>query len=103
MEQVRNLREAALVSFRADVASLRARGSNLKDAVTNARADAEARFSDGAQEAVVTEGDATWQWEEELWLLQEKIQSIADQLRRDKIKVCNSQSNESMLMLISAT
>jgi len=44
------------------------------------------RFGDRAREAVVTEGDATWQWEEELRLLQEEIQSVADQLRKDETK-----------------
>ena len=62
--------------------------------ILDERVLAEARFSDGAQEAVVTKGDPTWQWEGELRLLQEKIQSVTDQLRKDKNKVCNSWSNE---------
>ncbi|KAI0268532.1 root hair defective 3 GTP-binding protein-domain-containing protein [Russula aff. rugulosa BPL654] len=59
---------------------------NFADVVGKARADAEAHFADGAQEAVVTEGDASWQWEEELRLLRDEIQSVADQLRKDETK-----------------
>ena len=70
MGQLKNLREAVLVSFKA---SLKVKGSKSEDAISKARVDAEARFSDGAQEAVVTKGDPTWQWEGELRLLQEKI------------------------------
>ena len=44
-------------------------------------AGAETRFSDGAREAVIVEGDAGSQWEEELRLLRDEIQSVADQLR----------------------
>jgi hypothetical protein len=85
--QLKNLHKAALVSFKsATVAGLKVEGYNFADVVGKARASAEARFSDGAQEAVVTEGDASWQWEEELRLLREEIQSIADQLRKDETK-----------------
>ena len=75
------------MSFKAaTVAGLKVEGYNFADVVKKARADAEARFRDGAQEAVVTEGDASWQWEEELRLLQDEIQSVADQLRKDETK-----------------
>jgi len=75
------------VSFKAaTVAGLKVEGYNFADVVGKARADAEARFRDGAQEAVVTEGDASWQWEEELRLLRDEIQSVADQLRKDETK-----------------
>ncbi|KAI9449444.1 protein SEY1 [Lactarius psammicola] len=70
--QLKNLHKVALVSFKADVVS--------------ARAAAEARFSDGAREAVVIGGDAAWQWEEELRLLREEVQSVADHLRKDETK-----------------
>ena len=85
--QLKNLHKAALVSFKAaTVAGLKVEGYNFADVVGKARADAEARFSDGAQEAVVTEGDASWQWEEELRMLRDEIQSVADQLRKDETK-----------------
>lgn len=85
--QLKNLHKVALVSFKAaTVAGLKVEGYNFADVVKKARADAEARFRDGAQEAVVTEGDASWQWEEELRLLRDEIQSVADQLRKDETK-----------------
>lgn len=95
--QLKNLHKAALVSFKAaTVAGLKIEGYNFAEVVRKARADAETRFSVGAQEAVVTEGDASWQWEEELRLLRDEIQSVADQLRKDEtkkmvnaIEVCN--------------
>ena len=99
--QLKNLHKAALVSFKAaTVAGLKVEGYNFADVVGKARAGAEARFSDGAQEAVVTEGDASWQWEEELRLLRDEIQSVADQLRKDEtkkmvnaIEVCDNSSS----------
>lgn len=85
--QLKNLHKVALVSFKAaTVAGLKVEGYNFADVVGKARADAEAHFADGAQEAVVAEGDASWQWEEELRLLRDEIQSVADQLRKDETK-----------------
>jgi hypothetical protein len=90
--QLKNLREAVLVSFKAGIlASLKVRGYNFEDVVRKARVDAEALFCDGAREAVVTKGGTVWQWEEQLRLLQEKILSVMDQLRKDE--VCNTWSN----------
>jgi len=97
--QLKNLHKSALVSFKADiVAGLKAEGYNFADVVTKARGGAEGRFSDGAREVVVVEGDSTWQWEEEFRLLRDEIQSVADQLRRDEtkkmvnaIEVCDNQ------------
>ena len=87
MGQLKNLHKAALVSFKAaTVAGLKVEGYNFADVVGKARADAEARFSDGAQEIVVTKGDALWEWEEELRLLRDEIQAVADQLRKDETK-----------------
>ncbi len=101
LEQLKNLHEVALASFQtATVAGLEVEGYSFADVVWKARTDAEARFSDGA-EAVVTEGDASWQWEEELRLLRDEIQSVADQLRKDEtknmfstIEVCDNLSNK---------
>ena len=85
--QLKNLHKVALVSFKAEtVAGLKVEGYNFADVVKKARASAEAHFSDRAREAVVTEGDAAWQWEEELRLLRDEIQSVADQLRKDETK-----------------
>jgi protein SEY1 len=87
-----------LVSFKAEIAAgLKLEGYNFADVVTKARAGAATLFSNGAREAVVTEGDPTWKWEEEFRLLWEEIRSIADQLRKDEtkkvvntIEVCDS-------------
>jgi len=85
--QLKNLHKAALVSFKAViVAGLKVDGYNFADVVTKARAGAEALFSDGAREAVIVEGDTTWQWEEELRMLRDEIRSVADQLRKDETK-----------------
>jgi hypothetical protein len=85
--QLKNLHKAVLVSFKAEtVAGLKVDGYNFADVVSEARAGAETRFSDGARESVVVEGDAVWQWEEELRLLRDEIQSVADQLRKDETK-----------------
>ena len=100
--QLKNLRQAALVSFQAEtIAGLEADDHNFADVVGCARACAEARFVDGAREAVVVDGAAAWQWEEEFRLLRDEIWSITSQLRRDEtkklveaIEVCNEQSNK---------
>ena len=85
--QLKNLHKAALVSFKAEIVTgLKVDGYNFADVVMKARAGAEALFCDGAQEAVVVEEDTTWQWEEELRLLRDEIQSVADQLRKDETK-----------------
>jgi hypothetical protein len=85
--QLKNLHKVALVSLKAEiVAGLKVDGYNFADVVSKARAAAEASFSEGAREAVVTEGDAAWEWEEELRLLREEVQLVADHLRKDETK-----------------
>ena len=80
------------MSFKTEVvAGLNAKGHNFADVVSKARASAEARFRDGSREAVITEGDPTWQWKEGFQMLQEEISAVADQLRKDKsINVFNT-------------
>lgn len=100
MGQLKNLHKVALVSFKAEVvAGLKVDGYNFAEVVGKARAAAGALFSDGAREAVVTEGDTTWQWEEELRLLREEVRTVADLLRKDEtkkminaIEVCGDQT-----------
>ncbi|KAF8256747.1 protein SEY1 [Lactarius quietus] len=85
--QLKNLHKVSLVSFKAEVvAGLKVDGYNFADVVSKARTTTEARFSDGAREAVVTEGDTLWEWEEELRLLREEVQLVADHLRKDETK-----------------
>lgn len=84
--QLKNLRQAALVSFKADtIANLEADDYNFADVVRRARGCAEGRFV-GARVAVVVEGAAAWQWEEVFRLLRDEIGSITVQLRRDEKK-----------------
>ena len=100
--QLKNLRQAAFVSFKAEtIAGLEADDYNFADVVGRARACAERRFVDGARETVVVDGAAAWQWEEEFRLLRDEIWSITVQLRRDEtkkvvdaIEVRNEQSNK---------
>ena len=95
------------MSFKAEiVAGLNVEGYNFADVVTKACAGAEARFSEGSREAVVAEGDPTWQWEEELRMLREEIQGVANQLRKDEtkkmvnsIEVRGSRFNKNVMML----
>lgn len=65
---------------------MRVEGYSFADVVGKARGRCEARFVEGAKEAVVTEEDAAWNWEEELGLLREEVRSVADQLRKDETK-----------------
>ena len=106
--QLKNLHKVALTLFKAKVVvGLKVDGYNFADVVSKARAEAEAGFSQGAREAVVTEGDAAWEWEEELRLLREEVQSVADHLRKDEtkkminaIEVCGDLASTSAVMLI---
>ena len=48
------------MSFKGEtVTSLKIEGYNFEDVIRKARVDAKAHFSNGAREAVVTEGDPT--------------------------------------------
>jgi len=105
--QLKNLRQASLVSFQAEtIAGLEADDYNFADVVGRARVCAEARFVDGAREAVVVEGAATWQWKEEFRLLRDEIWSITSQLRRDESKKVvdaievRNKSNKYVIILI---
>jgi hypothetical protein len=85
--QLENLHRAALASFKAEtVAGLEVDGYDFADVVGRARACAEARFVDGAREAVVVEGGGAWQWEETFQSLRAEIWSIIFQLRTDETK-----------------
>lgn len=65
---------------------LRRENYNFADVVGKARGQCEANFTQGAKEAVVSEEEATWNWEEELGLLKEEVRNVADQLRKDETK-----------------
>ncbi|KAH9959029.1 RHD3/Sey1, partial [Lactifluus volemus] len=86
LRQLRNTQSDVLASFKAEIdRGLSIAGYNFVDA-SKRQASAVARFIGGAREAVITEGDPTWQWESELQVLQKDIQAIIDQLRKDRKK-----------------
>ncbi|KAH9971140.1 root hair defective 3 GTP-binding protein-domain-containing protein [Lactifluus volemus] len=86
LRQIQNIRNDVLVSFKAEIdMGLNIAGYNFAD-FNGPRANAVARFIEGAREAVITEGDPTWQWADELQLLQKNIQAVIDQLCEDRRK-----------------
>ncbi|KAI0044983.1 protein SEY1 [Auriscalpium vulgare] len=85
--QLKNLHKASLVAFKKEILDgLRSEGYNFADVVGQARGRCEARFVEGAKEAVVADDEAAWNWEEELELLREEVRLVADQLRKDETK-----------------
>ena len=63
---------------------MRVEGYSFADVVASVRKTAEGRFTEGAKEAKLEDTD--WVWEDELDLLREEIQTIADQCRADETK-----------------
>ena len=86
LRQIQNIHNDVLMLFKAEIdMGLNIAGYNFADH-NGPRANAVTRFIDGAREAVITEGDPTWQWEDELQLLQKDIQAVIDQLCEDRTK-----------------
>ncbi|KAF8893469.1 root hair defective 3 GTP-binding protein-domain-containing protein [Infundibulicybe gibba] len=80
-----NLHKTCLFTFKQEMLDgLRGQDCNFAEVVKKAREDCEGKFTEVAKEALV-EG-TTWNWEEELLLLQEEVKSVADQCRRDETK-----------------
>jgi hypothetical protein len=84
--QLKNLHKACLSAFKQGVLSGLTGEYDFAEVVKSTRAKAEGDFETGAQEAVVEDGSAQWAWQEELSLLQEEIQHVADQCRKDETK-----------------
>ncbi|KAH9971141.1 RHD3/Sey1 [Lactifluus volemus] len=85
--QIQNIHNDVLVSFKAEIdMGLNIAGYNFAD-FNGPCENAVARFIDEAREAVITEGDPTWQWADELQLLKKDIQAVIDQLCEDRRKV----------------
>jgi hypothetical protein len=85
--QLKNLHKSCLATFKSDVlGGLKGEDYSFADVVGRARETAESVFTKGAKEAVVEEGNADWAWEDELGLLKEELQSVADQCRKDETK-----------------
>ena len=83
--QLKNLHKSCLLSFKKAMAEgMRVEGYSFADVVASVRKTAEGRFTEGAKEAKLEDTD--WVWEDELDLLREEIQTIADQCRADETK-----------------
>ena len=63
---------------------MRGEGYNFAEVVAAARARLEQRFLEGAKEALVEGTD--WSYEEELGLLRDEAQSVANTCRKDETK-----------------
>ncbi|KAF8825019.1 hypothetical protein HHX47_DHR7000026 [Lentinula edodes] len=88
--QLKNLHKACLGAFKKDILEgMKGEEYNFADVVSKAKAKCDNRFTTGARESVVDdseEGKTEWNWEEELELLREEVQSVADQCRKDETK-----------------
>ncbi|KAJ4487445.1 root hair defective 3 GTP-binding protein [Lentinula lateritia] len=88
--QLKNLHKACLGAFKKDILEgMKGEEYNFADVVSKAKAKCDNRFTTGAKESVVDdseEGKTEWNWEEELELLREEVQSVADQCRKDETK-----------------
>ncbi|KAF8160733.1 RHD3/Sey1 [Crassisporium funariophilum] len=83
--QLKNLHKSCLVAFKKEMLDgLRGEGYSFAGVVANARKRCEDTFTTGAKEALVDDTD--WNWEEELELLKEEVQTVADQCRKDETK-----------------
>jgi hypothetical protein len=83
--QLKNLHKACLTAFKRQIVEgLKGDKYNFADIVSNARQRSEDTFMAGAKEALIEGAD--WSWQEELRLLEEEIQQIANQFRRDETK-----------------
>lgn len=84
--QLKNLHKTCLVAFKKEMMDgLKGEEYNFADVVKSARQKCEKRFAEAAKEAVVEEG-ADWSWEEELELLKEEVDNVANQCRKDETK-----------------
>ena len=83
--QLKNLHKSCLVTFKKEMMDgLRGEGYNFADVVSKARERCENTFIAGAKEATIADTD--WNWEEELHLLEDEINVVADQCRKDETK-----------------
>ena len=83
--QLKNLHKSCLVAFKQEMLEgMRGEEYNFADVVTKARDRCEGRFTSGAEEAILENTD--WSWEEELQLLEEEVNTVADQCRKDETK-----------------
>ncbi|KAH8093879.1 RHD3/Sey1 [Cristinia sonorae] len=83
--QLKNLAKQSLVSFKQEILEgLKGDSYDFAQIVGAARSNCEKRFVEGAKEAFVEETD--WSYEEDLSILTEEVQAVADQCRKDETK-----------------
>ncbi|XP_006460749.1 hypothetical protein AGABI2DRAFT_192353 [Agaricus bisporus var. bisporus H97] len=83
--QLKNLHKYCLVQFKKSLLDgLKGEEYDFGDVVVKGRAKWENKFKETAKEAVVEGTD--WVWEDEMELLREEIQGVADQCRKDETK-----------------
>ncbi|THU96755.1 root hair defective 3 GTP-binding protein [Dendrothele bispora CBS 962.96] len=103
--QLKNLHKSCLIAFKQEILNgLKGDDYNFADVVNKANTECEARFTEGAREAVVDdspEGKALWAWEDELVLLKEEVRSVADQCRKDETKKMVNQIERNIKKQIS--
>ncbi|KZT40769.1 root hair defective 3 GTP-binding protein [Sistotremastrum suecicum HHB10207 ss-3] len=86
--QLKNIHKAVLVEFKSELAlGLQGESYNFAEVVSSAKAKSETNFSEGAKEAAAAGNEQDgWSWTEELELLREEVQAVADQFRSDETK-----------------
>ncbi|KAG6335255.1 hypothetical protein ID866_3830 [Astraeus odoratus] len=85
--QLKNLHKSCLSAFKATLQDVLSPGTpehNFADVVGKAKADCEESFAKVAREACIE--DDEWNWEEELGLLREEVENVADVFRKDETK-----------------
>ncbi|KAH7927542.1 root hair defective 3 GTP-binding protein [Leucogyrophana mollusca] len=83
--QLKNMHKLCLVAFKKEMLDgMRGDEYNFADVVGKARDKCETRFTEGAKEALLEDTD--WTWEDELELLREEVNNVADQCRKDETK-----------------
>jgi len=98
--QIKNLHKHAVVSFKKAVLDgLKGDSYDFSQVVKTARTTWEGIFVDGANEAILS--DADWTFEEELAILREDITHIGTQCRADETKKMVNQIERNMRNQIS--
>jgi len=85
--QLKNLHKTCLSTFKAILQNLLSPGGgdvNFADVVDKARRECEDNFVEVAREACIEDKD--WSWEEDLSLLKEESENVADVFRKDETK-----------------
>ena len=85
--QLKNLHKTCLSTFKATLQSSLSPGGgdvNFADVVDKAKRECEDNFVEVAREVCIEDKD--WNWEEELSLLKEELENVANVFRKDETK-----------------